>query len=1708
MDDISVLIARRGQIKAIVTRFQGYIGSTECDMNQIILRRKKVEEAWYNFERVQLEIEELDCANGTDHSGYREDFENAYFEAMAKAEQMMNVIRSSSGINTNEQGETSPRTSSRVESIGSASSSIKLAALNIPVFNGDYADWTSFHDIFVALIHTNINLTPIQKFFYLRSSLVNEPANCIKNLETTANNYEHAWKTLITRYRNEKLLVQSHVKGIYELSDVRENSSNSLRQFSDTLRGHISALEALKQQPYDWGPLLTHIICTKLDAITLSEWETKSSKNEISKVADLILFLDSRSQILEAIESSKNISKIVNFVSENKNDYRKNKINKNYNASTSFVSTAEIKCYACDLSHTIYKCPSFLSLAVADRIKRVNELGLCKVCLRKHDVKRCLSRNNCYKCHKAHNTLLHLIIPQKYNEKKSNETLNQQTVSTSTSAHASGIDHENVILSTAVVRAIGKCAITMLCRSLLDSGSQSNFITEEIVQVLKLKKIKTTHQVNGIGSVMQHVHSYVHARFESRFSDYNLSLKMLVVPKITGDLPTKNITNLCGIPENIKLADPSFQVPQKIDILIGATHFYDLLGDKKIKPHCNGPIFQETKLGWVVSGPVSSLERKTETTIISTAHHATSTHTEPILENILPCFWRMEEVKIDVPFTTEEKMCKKYFDDTVARGKDGRFIVHLPFRNNNLKIGNSYNIAKRRFLSLERRLENNTELKNEYVKFINEYKELGHLEQIFDDQYVNNVNTCYLPHHAVVKESSTSTRVRVVFDASCKSDNGVSLNDLLLKGPVLQDDLLFILTRFRTHNYVLSADIIKMYRQFWITDEHRSFQRILWREDPSEPIKIFQLKTITYGTVPASFLATGCLGKLAETIHNTKPEVSAAIIRDFYMDDFLGDADTLEAAMQLRDGLIEVLGSAGLKLQKWSSNNINLISDLSTDVNNYGKNIATHENIDNAITKILGLYWSSNADTLQFEVHEKHLKNSEQSTKREILSKIVCLFDPLGLIGPAIIRAKLILQQLWLLKVQWDEPLPTSIQDEWKAYRTSLISLNNLVVPRKIMGDGKIINVQIHGFADASIEAYGRCLFLRSTNSDGVHTSKLICAKSKVAPLKVVSLPRLELCAAVLLARLANRVIPKMQLGVTKNYFWSDSNIVLAWISSQSTRWRTFVAHRVGEIQEKTSLADWAHVDTKDNPADIISRGCCPSKLTNMPLWWYGPDWLIKDEKDWPKSNENEKGLNIEIPEARSVTLSAVDVMPQYPSLINRFSCVNKLIRIVAHCLRFVYNNSRKNSKLDGVLSVEEVNRARTSIIKCIQKEAFSQEIRDLTNLNKIAGEDAKCHFTRLIFKYEHERCMHGGPQAMLCSVRSRYWPLNGRNLARSTIHECVTCFRYKPVVVQPIMGNLPMERVEPTRAFLRCGIYYAGPFMIKTSMRRNAPLVKGYVCIFVCFSTKAVHIELVGELSTAAFINALNRFFDRRGRSTTIFTDNATNFVGANRKMKEWSDLFNSEQHKKKVQEALTDVGVQWRFIPPRSPHFGGLWEAAVKSMKHLLQKTVGNAHLLFEELSHFLIGDSLLSILEPDLSNIPTIRLTRWRKVTQYSRTIWQRWSREYLNQLQERKRWAGAKGPKLEVGTVVLIREDNIPPLKWRLGRVIKITAGSDGVVRVAEVRTSTGQFTRAIEINVSRRAACCVPGSVRLPINILLSIILPRRSTGALSISVDI
>jgi hypothetical protein len=211
---------------------------------------------------------------------------------------------------------------------------------------------------------------------------------------------------------------------------------------------------------------------------------------------------------------------------------------------------------------------------------------------------------------------------------------------------------------------------------------------------------------------------------------------------------------------------------------------------------------------------------------------------------------------------------------------------------------------------------------------------------------------------------------------------------------------------------------------------------------------------------------------------------------------------------------------------------------------------------------------------------------------------------------------------------------------------------------------------------------------------------------------------------------------------------------------------------------------------------------------------------------------------------------------------------------------------------------------------------------------------------------------MHGGPQAVLASIRENYWPINGRNITRKVVQKCIVCFKQRPVIVQPIMGDLPKERVEPGRAFLKCGVDYAGPFLLKSGLRKNSSTIKAYVCLFICFSTRAVHLELVSDLSTEAFLRALNHFFDRRGKSMVIYSDNATNFVGANRQLKELYNLLQNDEHRKLTDEMLVNLSVKWKFIPPRSPHFGGLWEAGIKSMKHLLRRIIGDAYFTYVEL------------------------------------------------------------------------------------------------------------------------------------------------------------
>nr|XP_034174770.1 uncharacterized protein LOC117601734 [Osmia lignaria] len=731
------------------------------------------------------------------------------------------------------------------------------------------------------------------------------------------------------------------------------------------------------------------------------------------------------------------------------------------------------------------------------------------------------------------------------------------------------------------------------------------------------------------------------------------------------------------LPRNIQLADPEFHKPGKIDALLGNTLFFKLLSIGQIQLSSRALILQKTLLGWIVTGESNIQTLYRAPTLVNSFHVTTS------LDKTLNKFWEIEEFIDKQYLSAEERAAEDLFKQSTVRDADGRYCVRLPFNEQKQLLGNSREIAQKRFYALERKLHLDQDLLVRYSEFLKEYEDLGHMTQVIVNEVTEGF---YLPHHAVVKESSETTRVRVVFDASAKTSTGISLNDTLLNGPILQDTLYKLLLRFRSYTYVLTADIEKMFRQIRVHPDDRIFQRILWRDSRDQPVKTYQLNTVTYGTASAPFLAVRCLQQLANDEQHKFPLAAAIFKRDFSMDDLLTGASTREEALKIRDEAISLARLGGFNLRQWTSNDVELIQDL--ELSNHERTLSL--DIDET-RKALGIGWNPRTDNILYTI--RATESTPRPTKRTILSQIAQLFDPLGLLGPVIVRAKIIMQQLWKANITWDESVPQSILTMWVEFRQELPHLNKFSIPRKTIIDNPT-TIQLHGFADASESAYGACIYLRSVNKLGDCKVSLLCAKSRVAPVKTISLPRLELCAAKLLANLFKEVIRALNhLRIERVVLWSDSTITLHWIKTPPHLLKTFIANRVSEIQEQTDIQAWRHISSAENPADFISRGLTPIQILNNQLWLKGPHWLSHREETWPFI----KLPTIDVPEKRNLNVLLTTIDASY--LVDRFSSIRKLNRVLAYILRF-YNNCKDKLRVTGELTITEISNAHAHILR------------------------------------------------------------------------------------------------------------------------------------------------------------------------------------------------------------------------------------------------------------------------------------------------------------------------------------------------------------------------------------------------------------------------
>lgn len=1583
--------------------------------------------------------------------------------------------------------------------------SINLPKYDLPTFSGHFESWLSFKSIFLSSIDSNESLTDIQKLQYLQNSVTSDASRLIRGFAITKENYKNAWETLLNRYDNKRELAFSQCKKIFNLRTVK-STSESIRTMIDICNEVLRNLKTLGLEINQLVELLlVFTLQDKLEDSLKVKWELTLEDTNFPSLNNFLYFLEKQSRSLQSIKITYHTEK-------------SSKIShKTYSLKATVRSGGE-SCKLCCFPHLLHKCDKFLNMSVDDRWKYVKETKLCFNCLReKHRVNSCKFTTTCRVCQRKHHTTLH----SQSNQNPAQQNASSQEQQFCLTGH---MNNSNLILlSTAIVKVKNSQGQLVYCRALIDGGSQTSLITESCCKNLNLPLYESRNTILGLDNKVAAVATKrVELEFSPHFSQDIFSVNALIVKNLTCSLPNFSIAEF-DLPhiKGLQLADPSFHVSRPVDIILGGDIFYDLIQYGKISGGPNQPSALNSKLGWLLSGRISTAYQNENNSMYLINCHALVDS-----ENLITKFWEVESIPDGGSPSDEDQEVEKFYLEHTKRNSDGRYVVNLPFKSGNL-LGDSKVQAKRRFFSLERRFKDNPEFRNQYVKFMREYQALDHMQPIPSAELTKPSSECfYLPHFGVVREQSETTKLRVVFDASAKTESGISLNDILHTGPKLQNELFTILLKFRCHSIALTGDIEKMFRQVQVTKGDIDFQRIFWREKPEDLLQEFQLLTITYGMACSPYLAIRTIQQLASDEVKNFPEACKVALDDFYVDDLLTGASSIEEAKKLVTQVIELMKNGGFTIRKWASNKSSVLESLPPELRSSSRSLQIEED---HVLKILGLIWDAKKDTFRIMINPS---TEERLTKRQLLSAIAKIYDPLGFLSPTTIQLKILMQDLWKESISWDDPVTNRISEAWTQFRNQMEHLAEIKIPRYLSQSDATTCIQLVGFCDSSQRAYAAVFYLRTKLvSKGVNVS-MITSKTRVAPVKPITLPRLELMAALLLSQLYVTVIESLRkvLQIDEILLFSDSQIVLDWLKSSPSRWKTFVSNRISKIQELTSEASWHHVRSRDNPADCASRGISASKLKAHPLWWSGPQWLNQDYLKFP-SIESPPSYkeDIKCEEKSSVTVTNVAISSQGTYLleiVHKYSSFSHLIRIIAWCKRFIKNC--RSSKTTGVLLSAELDDATKTVIRTVQESEFHLEIQhlqkrlplprnsnllplncflDTDGIIKVGGRlrnsnlspsqkhpillPKKHHITKLLVLYFHQIHLHGGPQLTLCCIRQKFWIPSGREVVRRILAKCLTCFRLRSECNKQIMGDLPASRFNAGRAFLNVGLDFGGPFITKPNVPRSKIKIKSYIALFICFSSKAVHLEVVSDLSTDAFLAAFRRFLSRRGKPINMYSDNATNFRGAASYLKEQLRLIQSDE----VQNFATQESITWHFIPPIAPHFGGLWEAGIKSTKRHLLKIMKSATLNFEELTtlvtqieaclnsrpltplssdpqdlepltpgHFLIGVPITSF--PEKAPTASICLKkRWHLLQNLRNQFWNRWHKEYLSCLQQRSKWLRTKR-NLKVNDLVLLQEDNLPPMKWSLGRIAQVFPGSDGAIRVVEVRTSKGQFKRPI------------------------------------------
>lgn len=710
---------------------------------------------------------------------------------------------------------------------------------------------------------------------------------------------------------------------------------------------------------------------------------------------------------------------------------------------------------------------------------------------------------------------------------------------------------------------------TPTIRALCDSGSQLNLITKECAARLDMwiDKTKATIIGAGLGSQITAA-GQMDAQLEHRLHPTILGpARFMIVHKICGPLPQSRINaDVSDYIQDEDLSDPNWRSPAKIDALIGAGTLSMIMLDGLT--WFEALIAQKTKLGWMISGRYPS-ERQIAT---FGCNQITETTT---LDEQIQRLWDLPEEPLET-LTSLEQLVENHFAQTHQRDPTGRYIVSIAAKPKVPPLGRSRHIAMKRFIAFETKMLRDPAVAEKCQRFMQSYLDEGHMVLAPPAPADPSLSYC-IPYHAI-----QSSKFRIVFDGSCSTSSGISLNDHQLPGPKLQHELAEQLLSFRLNRFALTADIVQMFRQVKVSDSQWNYQRILWRSHHLQPVREYMITCVVWGCSSATFSAVRSLQQCARDHADEYPEAAEQVLTRFYVDDLLTGADSYVRLASLRKQIEELLKCGGFPIAKWLTNHPQLAMV-------FGQN-SEQEMAFGSEPGILGMTWVPCTDQLKLRLNDYPTVFTDKPTKRHLISRIAQVYDPTGLFAPITVVGKIIMQDIWRLKIKWDDLVPDDIITRWKRFHESILRLGEIEIPRWT-GSSPHTKVSFHVFSDASEVAYGACIYMRVITEGGQIKCNLLASRNRVAPIKKQTIPRLELLGAVVAVHLHKYVANACQLLEAPVHFWTDSTIVLHWINKDVDSLKTFVANRVTKIQTRSMNADWRHVAGVENPADLLSRG-------------------------------------------------------------------------------------------------------------------------------------------------------------------------------------------------------------------------------------------------------------------------------------------------------------------------------------------------------------------------------------------------------------------------------------------------------------------------------------------------------------------------------------